>query len=83
MSLDIMFPQTVFTEGELSLVAERFNHPVIKKYLVSIGVEASKELLQISVTGRSDLELAKIHARVHGRLETLNTLLSIISINQE
>lgn len=77
MSINNMFPAIELTEGEIALLHEVLSHSVVKKYLTHLGTESAKELMTLSLSSKTDPEIARIHARVQGRLESLETLLSI------
>lgn len=79
MALDMMFPTVLLTTGELAIVAEQLKHPVVQKYLLGLGANSISELASMSLAGKPAEDIVRIHARVQGRLETVNTLISITS----
>lgn len=82
MSLQTILPPTNITVGEITLLGEIFKHPVVTKYLMELGRTSLAELASITLTGKNAEDIARIHARVQGRLETLDTLLSIQTTDQ-
>lgn len=77
MSLEYILPATELTESEILEVKKHLLDPVVVKYLKSLAVEDSKELLTISALDMSDKEIANRHIFVSGKLAVTTTLLSI------
>lgn len=77
MSLEYILPTTELTENEILEVKKHLLDPVVVKYLKSLAVEDSKELLTISALDMSDKEIANRHIFVSGKLAVTTTLLSI------
>lgn len=77
MSLDSLFPTTELTKEEIIEVKKHLSNPVVTKYLKSLAVEDSKELLTMSTLDMSDKEIANRHIFVSGKLAVTTTLLSI------
>lgn len=83
MSLEDIVPITTMSPPEIDLIAETFSNPVVKKYLRSIAIEDTKELLELSALSKPPIEIATAHAIVQGKLSVLSTLLSISTTSKE
>lgn len=79
MSIESVFPTTTLTDGEILDVLSHLTAPTVVKYLKSMTMEDSKELLSLSALDMSDKELANRHIFVSGKLSVLTTLLSLRS----
>lgn len=73
-----IFPETKFTTTELTILAENFTHPVVKKYLLS---EARSSLEAIATglpkEGESAEEYLRRQAQVVGGMRVYEALLAI------
>lgn len=67
------------TDGELHEVQDRLSHPVVQKYFASLAIPIVLDLaLNVEPqTGESAESFLRRRTNEHGRLEVLNTLLSI------
>lgn len=77
MSINNIFPPTLLTPPEIGIISEVFTNPVVKKYLHSLAVEDTKELLALAAMNKTQTEIATAHAIVQGKLSVISTLLSI------
>lgn len=75
--LDAMFPAIDMTAGELIELNRIFSEALVKKYLLHLGTNSNRELITLGTSNLSDREIGDAHRTVLGRLETINTLLSI------
>jgi hypothetical protein len=72
----IVVPE-VLTPHEEAEIAALFALPVVKKYLRTMGVNDSSELLALNVLDMTDSSIATRHHFVSGKLAVYATLLSI------
>lgn len=79
MSIEILFPSTKLTEGEIFDVMSHLSSPSVVKYLKSLAIEDSKELLSLGTLDMTDREVMLRHIFVSGKLAVTTTLLSIQS----
>lgn len=77
MSIESLFPSVTLTKPEEVELMNHLTSPVVQKYLKSLAVEDSKELLTLGVLDMPAQAIANRHLLVSGRLEVLTTLLSI------
>ena len=75
--MSVLFPVPTLTKTEEDILLEIFCNPVVKKYLQVISLNDLVELAEISAIGRSDEDIAKMHATIRGKLSVLQTLLSL------
>lgn len=75
--IENLFPSVVITPEEETLLLEVFKNPVVRKYLKSLGVEATKELLSLDTISESPESLQKKHTLVAGKLSVISMFLSI------
>ena len=77
MSIEDVFPSNLTSRTEEAIVIEAFSNPAIKKYLRSLALNDTKELLQLSAIATTNESIIKAHAVVQGKLQVIATLLSI------
>jgi len=77
MSLEQLLPSTAWTENDALEMHKILANPLLRRYLQSLAINSIKELTELSTLNKPDTEIGKIHAKVQGRIETINTLLSI------
>lgn len=77
MNLNTLFPSVSFTEDEISTLAYMFSDPLVVRYLKSLGVEDSKDLLGLGVLDLPAESTVRRHSFSAGKLAVITTLLSI------
>lgn len=77
MSLESLFPTVELTDAEILDIKSHLTSLTVIKYLKSLAVEDSKELLSLSALDMSDEGIANRHIFVSGKLAVLTTLLSL------
>lgn len=81
--IDLLLPSIELTRSEAEEVVTLFKTPSIQKYLKSLALADTKELLGLSSNGKTDAAIAEAHATTRGKLSVLSTLLSIPVLNKE
>jgi len=77
MAITDLYKPIEISQTEKDIIVESFSNPVIKKYLQSMALEDTKELVAFSAISNQDSEISKAVANVQGKLSVLSTLLSI------
>ena len=77
MAITDLYRPIEISQTEKDIIVESFSNPVIKKYLQSMALEDTKELVAFSAISNQDSEISKAVANVQGKLSVLSTLLSI------
>lgn len=77
MSLDLIFPDSPISQTEIDILKSKLSDEDIKKHLRRMALKDIKELLALSALDTSTETLITAHATVQGRLQVVNTLLSI------
>ncbi len=75
--MSTLFPVPTLSKTEEDILLEVFSNPVVKKYLQVISLNDLVELAEISAIGRSNEDIALMHATIRGKLSVLQTLLSL------
>jgi hypothetical protein len=83
MSISSILPLVELSPPEIDIIVETFSNSVVKKYLRSIAIEDTKELLELSALSKPTTEIATAHAIVQGKLSVISTLLSISTTSKE
>ena len=81
--LDKIITYRDFNEAETLEVARLIGHAVTKSYLKNLASETLVEIASLPMLGVPNDEIVKSHLKAQGRLEVLNTLLSIDDTKQE
>ena len=79
--VDLVFPNIDVTAGEMMNIALHLTDPAVRKYLISLGRNMGKELATLPVGDLTDKQLADAHRTILGRIDVINTLLSIENPN--
>lgn len=77
MNLDVLLPTVPLTRGEEVDLKTIFSKPLVKRYLMLLGVEDSKDLLSLNILDMPDRDIANRHHFISGKLAVLSTLLAI------
>ncbi len=81
MSL-VFVPEVTLSETEINIVHQRFSDETVKKYLISLAWGITHDILTNNSPreGESAESFLRVQQNAYGRLEVINTLLSIHSI---
>ena len=78
-----LFPDIVLSDTEMSIVAAALSQPAVKKYFHSLAHSDGRDIVfSDPANGESAESYLRRKASVRGRLEVLNTLLSIEALSQ-
>ena len=76
-AIDLIYPTIELTSIEMVELARIFTAPIVQKYLLFLARRTNKELATVGSIELEDKKIADVHRTCLGRLEVLNTLLSI------
>lgn len=77
MTLSSIIPSTELSDTEIDIIIANLTHPSVQKYLKLLALNDTKELLSLSAIHNTDDVLIKALAVVQGKIQVIETLLSI------
>lgn len=77
MALSTVLPAQTLLDTEIDIVVSNLQHPAVQKYLRLLAANDTIELLGLSAIHNSDASLVKALSVVQGKMQVLETLLSI------
>lgn len=79
-----IFPDQKLSQTEMDVIADKLSDPAVKKYFHVLAYEAGRDIATGEPKeGESAENYLRRESRVKGRLDALNTLLSISSASQK